>query len=296
VTRIKPFSTRTSAAGLSIASNTTLILLKLGVGLWTGSVSVIAEAIHSSVDLLAAIIAFASVRASVRPPDEDHQFGHGKIEGVSGAVEGLLIFVGAGLIVNEAVGKLAGEHELQAPMLGAVVMLVSAVTNIVVSRHLHNMARRYDSLALEADAEHLRTDVITSFGVFGGLILVEVFQVPVLDPILGLGVALLIIGAAYSITLKSYQTLVDRRLPLEEIEVIERVLAEHAPQFLEYHRLRTRKSGPHRYVTIDVVLRPDTPLLTVHETIDHLEEEIRGKLPNTSVLIHPEPPGTEDRV
>ncbi len=290
------FSTRTSAAGLSIASNSTLILMKLTVGIMTGAVSVIAEAIHSSVDLIAAIIAFASVRASARPPDEEHQFGHGKIEGVSGAAEGLLIFVGAGLIVNEAVGKLLHGSELQAPILGAVVMALSAVANTMVSRHLHSMARKYDSLALEADAEHLRTDVITSAGVFGGLVLVEVFKLPMLDPILGLGVAVLIVRAAYAITVKSYRTLIDQRLPTNEVEVIEQVLAEHSEHYLEYHRLRTRKSGPQRYVTIDVVFRPDAPLDLVHEIIDHLEEEIRVKLPNTSVLIHPEPPGTEDRV
>ena len=107
---------------------------------------------------------------------------------------------------------------------------------------------------------------------------------------------LAVIRAAYVITLKSYRTLIDQRLPTSEIEVIEQVLAEHAQHYLEYHRLRTRKSGPQRYVTIDVVFRPDTPLNLVHETIDHLEEEIRARLPNTSVLIHPEPPGTEDRV
>lgn len=291
-----PFSTRTSAAGLSIASNTILILLKLTVGIMTGAVSVIAEAIHSGVDLLAAIIAFASVRASTRPPDEEHQFGHGKIEGVSGAIEGLLIFVGAGLIVNEAVGKLLHGGELEAPILGAAVMAISAVANTIVSRHLHNMARRYDSLALEADAEHLRTDVITSAGVFGGLVLVEVFKVPTLDPLLGLGVAVLIVRAAYAITLKSYRSLIDQRLPTSEVEVIEQVLAEHSEHYVEYHRLRTRKSGPQRYVTIDIVFRPDTKLDRVHEIIDHLEEEIRARLPNTSVLIHPEPPGTEDRV
>jgi len=128
----------------------------------------------------------------------------------------------------------------------------------------------------------------------GGLVLVAVFGIPALDPLLGLGVAVLIIRAAWSITMKSYQALVDRSLPSDEVEVIEQVLDEHAQHYLEYHRLRTRKSGPQRYVTIDVVFLPDTPLELVHEIGDHLEEEIRAKLPNTSVLIHPEPPGTKD--
>lgn len=291
----KPFSTRTSAAGLSIASNTTLIGLKLAVGLYTGSVSVLAEAIHSGVDLIAALIAFWSVRVSDRPPDEDHPFGHGKIEGVSGFVEGALIFVAAGLIVNEALEKLFGGTELHLPLLGAAIMLVSAVTNFVVSRHLHAMARRYDSLALEADAEHLRTDVITSLGVFGGLVLVGTFHLPVLDPILGLIVAVLIVRAAWAITSKSFHTLIDRRLPNDEHRRIEAILDEHGHHFIEYHRLRTRKSGAQRFIALDLVFHPDARIGDVHSVCDHLESEIREALPGASIQIHVEPPGTVDR-
>lgn len=291
----RPFSTRSTAAGLSIASNTVLIILKLAAGILTGSVSVIAEAIHSGLDLIAAIIAFISVRTSGRPPDEDHPYGHGKIESISGAAEGVLIFVAAGLIVNETIAKLsAGSHSVQ-PMLGIVVMGISAVINIFVSRHLHKMAKLYDSLALEADAEHLRTDVLTSLGVFGGLILVALFNVPILDPILALGVAGLIISAAWNITSKSFQTLIDRRLPHEEQQVIERVLSEHGGVFLGYHRLRTRKSGAMRYIALDLVFSPEARLDQVHEVCDHIEEHILGVLKGASVTIHVEPPDSIDR-
>ena len=288
-------STKTGAAGLSVVSNSVLIGLKVAASLYIGSVSVMAEAIHSGVDLLAAVIAFASVRVSGRPPDHDHQFGHGKIESVSGAVEGGLIFVAAALIVKEAVEKLISGPHLGEPALGAAVMAVSAVTNTVVSRHLHNVARRQDSLALEADAEHLRTDVITSLGVFGGLILVRLLDAPVLDPLLGLMVAALIVRAAWNITHKSLQTLIDSRLPSDEYQKIESVLAEHGSHFLEYHRLRTRKSGAQRYIALDLVFNPDARLADVHDVCDHVESEIRAVLPGASVQIHVEPPGTLDR-
>ncbi len=289
------FSSKTGAAGLSVGSNAGLILLKLAVGLYTGSVSVIAEAIHSGVDLLASLIALVSVRASDRPPDEDHPFGHGKIESVSGAVEGLLIFVGAALIVDEAISRLLGGEHLDLPILGAGVMLVSTVANWLVARQLHAVARTADSMALEAAAEHHRTDVITSVGVFAGLVLVQIFDAPVLDSLLGLGVAALIVQAAWAITYKSFQGLIDRSLPTDEHAAIERVLAEHGSQFISYHRLRTRKSGAQRYIALDLVFQPSASLADVHEVCDHLESEIHAVLPGASVQIHAEPPGAVDR-
>jgi len=290
-----PFSTKTSAAWLSVGSNAVLIVLKLAVGLYIGAVSVVAEAIHSGVDLLAAVIALVSVRASVRPPDEDHQFGHGKIEGVSGAAEGLLIFVGAALIVNEAIDKLLGGSALEEPGLGVAVMFVSTVVNWVVARQLHAVARKQDSLALEADAEHHRTDVITSLGVLGGLAAVLVLNAPILDPILALAVAALIVRAAWNITYKSYAALIDSRLPHDEYQKIEQVLADHGSHFVEYHRLRTRKSGAQRYIALDLVFNPDAHLSEVHDVCDHVESEIHAVLPGASVQIHVEPPGTVDR-
>jgi len=294
-TRLRYFNTRSSAAGLSIASNTLLLVMKIAAGLATGSVSVLAEAIHSGVDLVAAIIAFISVRASGLPADDDHPFGYGKIESVSGAVEGALIFIAAGLIVKEAIDKLISGAHVDEPLIGAAVMGVSAVTNFIVSRHLHVMARTHDSLALEADAEHLRTDVITSAGVFGGLVLVQILRVPVLDPLLGLGVAVLIVRAAWQITSKSYQTLIDRSLPSHEIELIKTVLRDHGGRYLEFHRLRTRKSGAQRFIALDLVFSPDARLVDVHEVCDHLELEILAVLPKSSVQIHVEPPGAIDR-
>ena len=166
---------KVSIARLSIISNTLLILMKLLVGIISGSVSIISEAIHSSMDLIAAIIAFLSVRVSDNPPDTRHPYGHGKIENISGVIEALLIFVAAIWIIIEAVRKLLGEKiELESIALGSIVMLISAIVNTIVSRRLYKVARKTNSVALEADALHLKTDVYTSLGVSVGLGLIMI--------------------------------------------------------------------------------------------------------------------------
>src|SRR5512145_887512 len=159
-----------STARLSVLSNTCLVLMKFVVGFAIGSVSIISEAIHSAMDLIAAVIAFFSVRKSSEPPDAAHAFGHGKFEDISGLVEALLIFVAAILIIREAVTKLLGEttEELQPQLLilGIAVMGISALVNWYVSQRLMKVAKESESIALESDAWHLRTDVYTSLGVF----------------------------------------------------------------------------------------------------------------------------------
>jgi len=174
---------KTTAAAVSIASNTTLIILKIAAGMITGSVSLIAEAIHSLMDLAAAVIAFFSVRVSDTPADKKHQFGHGKAENISGVIEGLLILVAAGLIVKEAIGKITSGVHLEIIEVGIGVMAISIVVNFIVSRYLYKISKSTDSLALEADATHLSTDVLTMAGVFTGLIVVRLTGWQILDPI-----------------------------------------------------------------------------------------------------------------
>ena len=184
-------NSKVSIARLSIASNTLLILMKMAVGLISGSVSILSEAIHSSMDLVAAIIAFLSVRVSDNPPDSRHPYGHGKIENISGVIEALLIFIAAIWIIVEAAKKLAGEKiEIDSIALGSIVMLISAIVNTIVSRRLYKVARATNSVALEADALHLKTDVYTSLGVSAGLGLILITGINWLDPIIAILVAL----------------------------------------------------------------------------------------------------------
>lgn len=284
------FSTRTSAAGLSILSNTMLILLKLGAGLLIGSISVIAEAIHSGLDLVAAVIAFLSLRIAVQPADREHPFGHGKMEDVSAAAEAGLILFAAAIIVWEAAHRiLEGAELVGEPDLGVGVMAVSVVANTLVSRHLFRVARRTDSLALEADARHLSTDVITSLGVMVGLAMVKATGWKILDPLAAMGVAALICRAAFDLIQRSFGQLVDERLPEAEEKIILDSIVEHYGEFVGFHELRTRKAGSERYIDLHLLFAPRVSLEQAHALTVHLEEDIAQKLPQSKVTIHIEP-------
>lgn len=278
-----------AAAGLSIGSNTLLVLAKLAVGLRTGSVSVLSEAAHSATDLLASAIAFISVRFSDHPPDEEHPYGHGKLESVSGFLEALLIMGAALYIVVEAVHKLRAPAA-ETPPVGAalLVMAISIAVNLGVSAYLRKVARETDSQALLADAEHLTTDVLTSVAVLVGLALVHFTGLAWLDPATGLLVACMIARTGWQLTSQSVHTLLDTRLPDEE-EARIRAILDGDPRVLGYHKLRTRKSGSLRLVDLHVQMEDECSLLVAHTTVEELEDAIRRTLGDAIVSIHPEP-------
>ena len=286
------FGTRTSAAGLSVLSNTILIILKLVAGILSGSVSIIAEAIHSANDLIAAIIAFISIRMANRPADKEHPYGHGKIENISGTIEAILIFFAAGFIIYEAIDKIIRGVEVEQLWLGIGIMAASAGVNLFVSRHLLRIAKRDDSIALEADGRHLTVDVFTSAGVALGLLVVELTGLHILDPIIAIAVALLILKMAYNLTKKAFPPLIDKKLPEDEERIVEMSVEEHVGPLGEavgFHELRTRKSGSERYVELHLVMASDGSIEQAHSLCDHLEEDIMSKLPNAHVTIHVEP-------
>jgi cation diffusion facilitator family transporter len=285
--------TKVKAAKLSVASNSFLILLKLFAGILTGSISLIAEAIHSLIDLVAAIIAFVSVRVSDRPADEQHPFGHGKAENISGVAEAVLIFVAAGIIVFEAVKRLIVGKTLELVEIGIGIMAVSIVVNILVSRYLLKVSRATDSPALDADARHLTTDVMTMVGVLIGLILVRLTGFNILDPIVAILVALLIMKTAYDVTKRSFGGLMDTKLPKTEEDKIRSCIMEHDYQLVAFHDLRTRKAGSHRYIELHLVMPKNASVEEAHRMCDHLEQDIRKRLSRTNVTIHVEPCATE---
>src|SRR4030043_146485 len=190
---------KVKTARLSIISNTLLIIMKVFVGIISGSVSIISEAIHSSMDLVAALIAFFSVKVSDNPPDSKHPYGHGKVENISGVIEAVLIFAAAAMIIAEAIKKLLGEEiVLEKLWIGSIVMGISAVVNIFVSRRLYKVARETHSVALGADALPLKTDVYTSAGVAVGLILILISNQNCIFPQTTNLVAMFIISESYS--------------------------------------------------------------------------------------------------
>jgi cation diffusion facilitator family transporter len=276
-------------AMLSIYSNTTLVVLKLAVGITMMSVSVLSEAIHSMIDLIAAVIANYSVRKSAIPADRDHAYGHGKYENYAGVIEALLIFFAALLIIYEALQRLFSKSAVEFLWAGIAVMGISVVVNLLVSRQLMKVGKEEDSMALIADGMHLRTDVYTSLGVFLGLILIVVTGIEELDAIVAIGVAILIMKAAYGLTKESSKGLVDETLPSEEEEIVRQAIMTHAPKFVNFHNMRTRKSGAERFVDLHLVVNREMCVLDAHALCEDLEKEIESRLPHTNVLIHLEP-------
>jgi cation diffusion facilitator family transporter len=293
---------KAAVATLSVASNATLVVLKLVIGLAIGSVSVISEAIHSGVDLVAAVIALVAVRASARPPDPQHEFGHGKVENVSGTVEALLIFMAAAWIIYEAVKKLVHPEPVDAAAWGVGVMLVSSVLNLLVSRQLFKVGKETDSVALQADAWHLRTDVYTSAGVMLALGLIALGRVVlpgrnlgIIDPIAAIAVALLILKAAWELTRDSARDLLDASLPPAEEQWIRDCVARHEPQVTDLHGLRTRKAGADRFVEFHIAVAPETTVAEAHAVMDTLQYEIKARFPGAQVNIHVDPKGEKSR-
>jgi cation diffusion facilitator family transporter len=283
-------SAKSRAALLSIASNTILIILKLIVGIMMQSVSVISEAVHSGLDLIAAIIAWFSIRESGKPADDEHRFGHGKIENVAGTIEALLIFGAAFYIIWEAIHKLrAGTMEIESLGWGAAVMAVSAIANYLVSRHLLNVAIKTDSVALEADALHLRTDVYTSVGVLGGLIAIKLTGIAMLDPIVAIVVAFMIIKAAWDLTKTAFFHVLDVKLPDDEEALIHDVMERYKGRFIEYHKLRTRKSGHIRHIDMHLVVPKQMTVEQGHNLSHEITAEIEKRLPHCLILVHIEP-------
>ena len=287
---MKQPATKSGAAALSIASNSLLIALKLAAGAITGSIAIITEAIHSGIDLIASVIAFVSVRKADEPADVSHPYGHEKVESLAATIEGILILVGAGIIIFEATRRLATGAEVELLWVGIAVMGVSMVANLVVSGVLYRKARQEESPALEGDAAHLRTDAATSGAVLVGLLLVEITGVVALDSITAILVAGVIVGAGINIIRRSSGVLVDEALPPHELDLIEgAIAASRTGEVAGYHKLRARRSGHLRHVDLHVQFSEGTSLERAHEVAHGMRDAIVSELPSAEVLIHVEP-------
>jgi cation diffusion facilitator family transporter len=283
-------NSKRGAAGLSIASNVILIALKLAAGAITGSIAIITEAIHSLIDLVASVIAYFSVRKADEPADVDHPYGHEKVENLAAAIEGMLILVGAGVIVYEATHQLVVGSEVERLGIGMAVMGISVVANLGVSTVLSRQAEKTESQALEGDSAHLRTDAFTSLGVLFGLFLAQVTGNAAFDPITALVVAVAIVWAGFRILRRSTAVLVDEALPNAEMDRIEAAIAiARTPEVAGYHKLRGRRAGNRRHIDFHVQYRTGTSLERAHELAHELRASIEAEIPQSEVLIHVEP-------
>ncbi|HEX6687671.1 MAG TPA: cation diffusion facilitator family transporter [Solirubrobacterales bacterium] len=282
--------TKSGAAGLSIASNAVLIAIKLAAGAITGSIAIVTEAVHSLIDLVASVVAFVSVRKADEPADADHPYGHEKVESLAATIEGMLILIGAGIIVYEATHRLVVGAQIESLGVGIAVMGLSVLANLVVSTVLSRQAREHDSPALEGDAAHLRTDALTSAGVLVGLAVVQITGIVAFDSITALIVAAAIVTAGLRIIRRSSGVLVDEALPDVEMDRIEAAIAAaRTPEVAGYHKLRARRAGSRRYIDLHVQYRSGTSLERAHELAHQMRAEIEADIRGADVLIHVEP-------
>jgi cation diffusion facilitator family transporter len=282
------------AALLSVVSNTVLIAFKITAGILMGSISVISEAVHSAIDLVASIVAYFSIKKAVEPADHDHPFGHGKFENISGFFEAMLIFFAAVMIIYEAVQKLFHPIEVERLGWGIGVMFISVIVNTFISKTLFKISKRTNSIALEADAMHLYVDVFTSLSVMAGLAVIKLTHWEILDPVIAIVVACMIGKASLDLTKKSLRDLADQSLPDAELLTIKRILDGYT-EITGYHKLRTRKSGEQREIDIHVTMEKNTTLEYAHDLCFKIENTIKETYPGSYITLHVEPEHTSSK-
>ncbi|MBV8594640.1 MAG: cation transporter [Candidatus Eremiobacteraeota bacterium] len=280
---------RMQALRVPLASNALLVVLKLVVWLFTGSVSVLSEALHSGVDLVVTSLQLVSVRLAARPADADHAYGHGKFENIGAAFEALLILGTAGVVVAEAIQRIRSTMPIAHLDLGVGVMMLSAVVNIFVSRRLAQTATIEQSPSLHAEAAQLRADVWTAAGVALALIAIRFTNVWLIDPIISLMIAGLIVKSAYDVSVRALIDLTDGRLPPKDEVQIRAIIDRHRDLYAGYHKLRTRRSGGGEFIDFHLQMKGEMPLQQAHDLSDLIVVAIKDAFPRAHVLIHLEP-------
>lgn len=285
---------KTRAAAVSIASNSCLIVLKVGAGLVTGSVGILSDAVHSLMDLIASLIAWASVRKADEPADASHRYGHEKLEDLAAGAQALLLLVGAVFIAVEAIRRLINGGEVGSIGIGIAVTGAAAAVNLVVSTYLERTGRATGSIALAANAADLRTDAVVSLGVLVSLVVVKLTGAHWLDPVVGLLVAAAITRTGVRILVDASRRLADEALPADELAALQQVVASFVgDEVVGYHDLRARHVGSNHQVDLHLQFASRTSLERAHYVSHQLQDAIVERLPGTTVLVHLEP---EDRV
>jgi cation diffusion facilitator family transporter len=281
----------TRFAWLSIGAALTTMALKAAAYLLTGSVGLLSDAMESLVNLAGALMALSMLTVAARPADDDHPHGHGKAEYFSAGVEGTLIMIAAASIAYAAVQRLLHPKVLEQLGLGLAVSVLASLVNLVVALVLLRASRAHRSATLRANAHHLLTDVWTSAGVLVGVGLVAVTGWQKLDPIVAIGVALNIVWTGGRIVRESVYGLMDAALPPQEQALVKSLLEPYVREGVQYHALRTRQSGAHRFVSLHVLVPPLWTVQQGHDLLERIEADIRRALPPVSVLTHLEPLG-----
>jgi cation diffusion facilitator family transporter len=282
-------------ARLSVYSNSFLVVSKLIIGFLSGSVSVISEAVHSGLDLFASFIAYYSVKNSSLPADDEHKFGHGKIESLSGFTEGILIIFAGFWIVFESIKKLIKPTDIDKIGLAIIVMFLSSFINFIIARKLFKVSIKNNSIALKADAMHLMIDVYTSLGVMFSLFIIWLMEFlfkgkhfHFLDPLCAIIISFIIIKTGYELIKESSVELIDTSLNAKEIETIKKLILSN-DLILSFKNLKTRKSGNVKFIEFDVIFDEKLSLKDAHREADNISVKIREDLKDSQIIIHMEP-------
>ncbi len=282
-------STKAGATKLLIGVVVGLIIVKVVVGWLTGSISILAQAADSLLDLFAAMVTFSAIRIAAKPADAEHPYGHGKVEDIAGVVQGILILIAGGLIIYAAIERIISGSSVELAGAGIAVMAVSIGASIFLSRHLSRVARRTNSVALEANARNIATDVYSASAVLVGLAIVRFTGSSVIDSAIAIGVAVYILKVAVDTIRRPISGLLDEKLPPAQEAVVEDCLRRHSSEVSGFHALRTRRAGSRSYIDLHLVMAGDTSLERAHQICDQIENEIASRLHEASVTIHCEP-------
>jgi len=283
------FSTRSGAAKLSLVVIIGLIALKVAVAVLTGSISISAQAMDSFLDLFAVMVTFFAVRIAIVPADEEHPFGHGKVEGIAAGAQAGLIVGAAGFIIYSAVRRIITGATLELTEAGMGVMVVSIIASVFLSRHLIKVARTTGSVALEASARNINADIYSAAGVLLALVAIRFTGLNMIDPVIAIIVAAYVLKTAYDVARESIMELVDVRLPKAEEDIIVSCITEYRSQIAGFHKIRTRKAGSQRFIDFHLLVPRNNSVEEAHLMCDHLEQDIESRLPSSSVTIHTEP-------
>jgi cation diffusion facilitator family transporter len=292
---LKSISTKTGAVKLSLGVVIGLIILKVVVSIVSHSISISAQAADSILDVFSIGITYLALRMSATPADKEHPFGHGKAEGLAAMTQAILVLSAGGFIIYSAIQRIIHRTVVQ-PDEGMIVMAISIVASFLLARHLRRVAKATGSTAIEASARNIGADVFSATGVLLGLLIVRITELSILDPIIALIMAGFVLRAGYEVTVRAIRELVDYALPKEEREIINNCIMSHNTQLVEFHALRSRRSGSERFIDLHVVLPRSLSVVEAHDICDHLEQDIKSNLANANVIIHAEPCSVKDCV
>jgi cation diffusion facilitator family transporter len=285
------FKSKRGAASLALITVSGLFALKVAVAILTGSISILAQMADSALDILSVSLTFIAVVMATKPADTEHPFGHGKLENLSAIVQAIFIFTAAAAIIYSAVQRIINGAAVELAQAGMAVMAVSILASLLLSRHLRRVAGTTDSPALSAISNNISADVFSATGVLAGLLVVSLSdgRLAIFDPILAILVSLLILRSGVQVIRHSFGALIDARLPPEEEKIIRETILEHNSQLVGLHELRSRKSGSQRHVDLHLVMPRMDSVAQAHDVCDHLESDLKARLPNLNVIIHVEP-------